>query len=99
MRQAGLSAEFKNYQWGQLMLSIAKGAVVPVIGPELLSVEVDGRDVNLYRHVAERLALELDMEPPCRRMTISGMWSRTTWPGRAACGRMCTTSSGAYCGT
>ena len=64
MRQAGLSAEFKNYQWGQLMLSIAKGAVVPVIGPELLSVEVDGRDVNLYRHVAERLALELDMETP-----------------------------------
>lgn len=64
MRQAGLSAEFKNYQWGQLMLSIAKGAVVPVIGPELLSVEVEGREVNLYRYVAERLAAELDMEAP-----------------------------------
>ena len=62
MKPAGLCSEFKNYQWGQLLLNIANGTVVPVIGPELLTIEHQGREVNLYRYVAEQLANELELD-------------------------------------
>ncbi len=38
------------------------GMVVPVIGPDLLQVEVSGRKVGLYAYVAEELARELNIK-------------------------------------
>jgi hypothetical protein len=48
--------------WEDLLDYVKEGRVVPVIGPELLKTQIDGRDVLLYHHVAEQLAQELQIE-------------------------------------
>jgi hypothetical protein len=41
--------------WDDLLAYIEEQRVLPVVGPELLTVEVDGRTVPLYRAVAQAL--------------------------------------------
>src|SRR5215813_2240167 len=41
--------------WEELLAQIEAGGVIPVVGPELLTVVVDGRSATLYRLLAERL--------------------------------------------
>lgn len=41
--------------WDDLLAFIEAGRVIPVVGAELLAVEEDGKQVPLYRDVAERL--------------------------------------------
>jgi hypothetical protein len=41
--------------WEDLLDFIEKGQVIPVVGAELLTVEEGGKQVPLYRVVAERL--------------------------------------------
>ncbi|HJY83151.1 MAG TPA: hypothetical protein VKK81_18965, partial [Candidatus Binatia bacterium] len=41
--------------WEELLAQIEAGGVIPVVGPELLTVVVDGRSAPLYRLLAERL--------------------------------------------
>lgn len=41
--------------WDDLLAYIDSGEVIPVIGPELLTIERDGKLVSLYRIVAEQL--------------------------------------------
>jgi hypothetical protein len=41
--------------WDDLLAFIEEGRVIPVVGPELCSVHRDGRDVPLYRSLAECL--------------------------------------------
>ena len=41
--------------WDELMAMIADGHVIPVIGPELLTISRDGQDVPLYQVLAEQL--------------------------------------------
>lgn len=48
--------------WEPLLLSIEEGRVVPVIGRDLLSVTLDGRQVMLYAWLAERLAKALKVD-------------------------------------
>jgi hypothetical protein len=48
--------------WDELIGFIKGGKVVPVIGPDLLTVQVDGREVLLYPHLARRLATELGVD-------------------------------------
>lgn len=43
----------------ELLIQINDGRVIPIIGPELLQVEVNGTPVALYDHVARRLAEQL----------------------------------------
>lgn len=45
--------------WEQLMVFIEEGRVIPVIGPELIVLEIGGRPVSLYTHLAEQLATRL----------------------------------------
>ena len=41
--------------WDDLLAYVESGPVIPVVGPELLTVEVDGVTTPLYRRVADRL--------------------------------------------
>ena len=47
--------------WDRLIRSIEKGEIVPVIGPELSIVSDGGRQVSLYRLIAERLAATYEL--------------------------------------
>jgi hypothetical protein len=49
--------------WDDLLGFIKGGKVIPVIGPDLLTVQVDGREVPLYAHLARLLAAELRVKP------------------------------------
>jgi TIR domain-containing protein/SIR2-like protein len=53
-------------EWNSLITSIAQHNVIPVIGPELLTIELDGQRLLLYDHLAERLADQLDLPAPSR---------------------------------
>jgi TIR domain len=41
--------------WDELLAQIEAGKVIPVVGPELLTAIVDGKEIALYQVVAERL--------------------------------------------
>lgn len=47
--------------WDNLLDYIQDRAVIPVIGPELVTVREDDRDVPLYRWIAQRLADDLKL--------------------------------------
>jgi len=51
--------------WEQLLDFIEDGRVIPVIGPELLMLELDGKSTLLYSYLAEQLAkrLQISSEP------------------------------------
>ena len=48
-----------NFFWDELLLYVEQKLVIPILGKDLLSVEVDGKPVNVYRLLAEHLAGEL----------------------------------------
>jgi hypothetical protein len=54
-------------QWSKLLQSIAKGVVIPIIGRDLLRVEIEGKSQLLYEYLAQRLAKELEVDEcdPC----------------------------------
>src|SRR5260221_5015193 len=45
--------------WEDLLLYLEQKQVIPIIGQDLLTVEIEGRSVNAYRLMAERLAEDL----------------------------------------
>src|SRR2546426_12682768 len=47
--------------WEQLLPVIDEGHVIPIVGQDLLTARVNGRDVPLYSHLAERLAHSLGL--------------------------------------
>jgi hypothetical protein len=49
--------------WDDLLLYLEQKQVIPIIGQDLLSVEVEGRSVNAYRLMAECFAKELKVSP------------------------------------
>jgi hypothetical protein len=49
-------------QWSKLLQAIAKGLVIPIVGRNLLRIEVDGRDQLLYDYLAAQLAAQLEVE-------------------------------------
>jgi hypothetical protein len=53
-----------QFAWDRLLGLIAERKVIPIIGQDLLRVEVAGRSVLLYRYLAERLAQKLGVEMP-----------------------------------
>jgi TIR domain len=55
-----MSADLK--QWNKLLQAIAKGVVIPIVGRDLLRVEVDGREQLLYEYLATQLAAQLEVE-------------------------------------
>jgi hypothetical protein len=50
-----------DYFWDDLISFIEEGLVVPIVGQELLRLEVGGVQTTLYRHLAELLANELSV--------------------------------------
>jgi hypothetical protein len=54
-------------QWSKLLQSIAKGVVIPIVGRDLLRIEIDGKSQLLYEYLAARLAKELEVDEcdPC----------------------------------
>jgi hypothetical protein len=48
-----------NLFWDDLLLYLEQRQVIPIIGQDLLTVEIDGRSVNAYRLMAERFAEDL----------------------------------------
>jgi hypothetical protein len=47
--------------WEELLQLIEDGRVVPIVGRDLLTVELDGKQVFLYQWLAQRLAEALDI--------------------------------------
>ena len=54
-------------QWSKLLQSIAKGVVIPIVGRDLLQIEIEGKSQLLYEYLAQRLARELEVDDcdPC----------------------------------
>lgn len=50
--------------WDRLVQYVEDGAVVPIVGQELLTVTIDGAQVQLYDYVAGRLAQRLRVDLP-----------------------------------
>jgi hypothetical protein len=57
----GLSDSLIDQQINLLLGDIAAGVVIPVIGPDLLTVRRDGKDVSLYSYIAAKLAERLQV--------------------------------------
>jgi TIR domain len=49
--------------WRQLLSFIEDGRVIPVIGPELLLFDIDGKTTLLYSYLSEQLAKQLHISP------------------------------------
>jgi conflict system STAND superfamily ATPase/TIR domain-containing protein/SIR2-like protein len=56
---AGKGIALSDYFWDDLLEYIAEGSVIPIIGRELVTIEVDGRTVSLSRYLAERIGARL----------------------------------------
>ena len=52
---------WKDQDWAELLACMRLRKVIPVIGEELLQVEIEGETVPLYTWMAKRLASELDV--------------------------------------
>jgi hypothetical protein len=50
-----------DYFWDDLLAYIEEKRVIPIIGPDLISVEVEGQETLLYRWLAQRLAPRLSV--------------------------------------
>jgi hypothetical protein len=59
--------------WDQLLDFIADGRVIPVLGPELLTLDVDGTTTLLYSYLAKQLAdrLQIDFAPTDTLNTVA----------------------------
>ena len=53
--------------WDQILPLLEEGRVVPVVGRDLLDIEVDGQRANLYAHLSARLARRLGISEPAPR--------------------------------
>ncbi len=72
-------AQIPEGLWAILLASIAEGQVVPIVGPELLEVEIEGRQMQFYSYLAERLAEHLEIPSDGLPSTgalreVSGRW-------------------------
>lgn len=52
----------EEWRWEKLLADIEGRQVIPVIGPELLIVTIDGAPVPLYQHVADQLLERLELD-------------------------------------
>lgn len=62
--------------WEQLLTFIKDERVIPIVGPELLKVDIAGETTLLYTYLAKQLAkrLEIDFEPTDSLSTIAGRY-------------------------
>jgi hypothetical protein len=53
---------FTNRNWDRLLAEIEEGRIIPVIGTELLRMDLGQGPVLLYQHLARELAVRLNMD-------------------------------------
>jgi hypothetical protein len=61
---------WKDQDWAELLACMRLRKVIPVIGEELLQVEIEGESVPLYTWMAKRLASELDVPLVAQRCRV-----------------------------
>src|SRR5678810_1335440 len=49
-------------QWNKLLQAIARGVVIPILGRDLLRIQIGGREQLLYEYFAAELATQLEVE-------------------------------------
>src|SRR5262245_33772567 len=49
-------------QWTKLLQAIAKGVVIPIVGRDLLRIQVNGSEQLLYEYLAAQLVSQLEVE-------------------------------------
>src|SRR2546423_9268469 len=49
-------------QWSKLLQAIARGVVIPILGRDLLRIQIGGREQLLYEYLAAELATQLEVE-------------------------------------
>ncbi len=49
-------------QWSKLLQAIAKGVVIPIVGRDLLRIQIEGREQRLYDYLAAQLATRLEVQ-------------------------------------
>lgn len=54
--------ELKDHHWSRILREIERGDVVPVVGPELLEITHQGKQVPFYERVAEILVERLGID-------------------------------------
>jgi len=57
---------------------VEEGKVIPVIGPELVTVEEDGASLPLYDWLARSLAERIDLGTPDKRFASLGQTQQRT---------------------
>ena len=72
-----------DYIWDVLLAAIAKRQVIPVIGPALSLVEVDGGETPLDRYLAKRMLDRVGLDP-VDAGTLDGTISRLREMGRGS---------------
>ena len=72
LRSEAAPALWKESLWERLLGHLDDGTVIPIVGPDLLQVEVDGNSMLLDQFIARRLAqtfnLPADNLPPERAL-------------------------------
>ena len=53
-----------EFDWDPLIELIGEGGVIPIVGPDLITVESDGKAMPLYTWLAARLAARLKLDAP-----------------------------------
>ena len=66
---------FRERNWKRLLTEIEQGCVVPVIGPELLSIRAGDRDLPLYQYLALELAKRLEVKVPENASLTEVVWA------------------------
>lgn len=66
-----MEKQFKQREWDRLLSQIEERKVVPVIGPEVLCLNIDGKDMLLYQYLAEELAGRLGVDTLPDNSTIN----------------------------
>ena len=57
-----MKTSFNKRSWERLLTGIEEQKVIPIIGPELLIMEIDGVQTTFYQHLAGRLADNLEVD-------------------------------------
>ena len=63
--------QFTDDDWDELLLYVRNKQVIPVVGPELVTVEDKGGQVPLTRWLAPRLAEHLKLERPATPVSLN----------------------------
>ena len=72
---------FRDRNWKRLLTEIEQGCVVPIIGPELLRMNIKGREMLLNDYLAGELAGRLEVEVPENATLGEVVWAYRNLPG------------------